>query len=195
MAFTGFYFGFPFTVMEALVKLTGADAAEARKFFRGPKSQVVEGAPRVTFDSLIRNSEKLFPSGTELARISVPARANGAFTLSGLRSGNPALRGRTGAYVDQYSGKVLASFDSREQSPGMRLALMFRPIHFGLWGGIWAKGPLVPARLCSRNSHHHRLPDVVESGCGQALSRLATVVPGNPGEGRSGSPANRYRRG
>ena len=126
--------------MEALVKLTGADAAEARKFFRGPKSQVVEGAPRVSFDSLVRKSEKLFPPGTELARISVPARANGAFTLSGLRSGNPALRGRTGAYVDQYSGKVLASFDSREQSPGMRLALMFRPIHFGLWGGIWAKG-------------------------------------------------------
>lgn len=140
MAFTGFYFGFPFTVMEALVKLTGADAAEARKFFRGPKSQVVEGAPRVSFDSLVRKSEKLFPPGTELTRISVPARANGAFTLSGVRSGNPVLRGRTGAYVDQYSGQVLASFDSREQSPGMRLALMFSPIHFGLWGGIWSKG-------------------------------------------------------
>lgn len=140
MAFTGFYFGFPFTVMEALARITGADAAEARKFFRGPKSQVVEGAPRVSLDSLIRKSQKLFASGTELTRISVPSRDDGAFTLSGVRSGNPVLRGRTGAYIDQYSGQVLASFDSREQSPGMRLALMFSPIHFGLWGGIWSKG-------------------------------------------------------
>lgn len=140
MAFTGFYFGFPFFVMGALTKITGSDAAEARKFFRSPKSQVVEGAPRVSLDSLIRKSERLFVSGTELSRISVPARANGVFTLSGVRSGNPVLRGRTGAYVDQYSGQVLASFDSREQSPGMRLALMFSPIHFGLWGGIWSKG-------------------------------------------------------
>lgn len=140
MALTGFYFGFPFFVMAALAKITGADAAEARKFFRGPKSQVVEGAPRVSLDSLVRNGRKLFPAGTDLAHISVPARANGAFTLSGVRSGNPALRGRTGAYIDQYSGQVLASFDSREQSLGMRLALMFSPIHFGLWGGIWSKG-------------------------------------------------------
>lgn len=140
MAITGFYFGFPFLVMGALAKITGADAAEARRFFRGPKSQVVEGAPRVSLDSLVSKSEELFPAGTELSRISVPARANGAFTLAGVRSGNPALRGRTGAYIDQYSGKVLASFDSREQSAGMRLALMFSPIHFGLWGGIWSKG-------------------------------------------------------
>jgi len=140
MAFTGFYFGFPFLVMGALARITGADAAEARKFFRGPKSQVVEGAPRISLDLLIPKSEKLFPPGTELSRISVPARANGAFTLSGVRSGNPALHGRTGAYIDQYSGRVLASFDSREQSLGMRLALMFSPIHFGLWGGIWSKG-------------------------------------------------------
>lgn len=140
MAFTGFYFGFPFLVMGALTKITGADATEARKFFRAPRSQLVEGSPRVSFDSLIGKSEKIFPPGTELSRISVPGRANGVFTLSGSRPGNPALRGRTGAYVDQYSGKVLASFDSREQSLGMRLALMFRPVHFGLWGGIWAKG-------------------------------------------------------
>ena len=140
MAFTGFYFGYPFLVMRAFSKITGADAAEARKFFRAPKSQVVEGAPRVSLDSVVRNSEKLFPPGTELARISVPTRANGAFTLSGVRSGNPALRGRTGAYIDQYSGQVLASFDSRQQSSGMRLVLMFSPIHFGLWGGIWSKG-------------------------------------------------------
>ena len=101
---------------------------------------MVEGAPRISLDSLVSKSEKLFPAGTELSRISVPARANGAFTLAGVRSGNPALRGRTGAYIDQYSGRVLASFDSREQSAGMRLALMFSPIHFGLWGGIWSKG-------------------------------------------------------
>ncbi|MDE2666727.1 MAG: PepSY-associated TM helix domain-containing protein [Acidobacteriota bacterium] len=140
MAFTGFYFGFPFVVMEALTRVAGADAAEVRKFFRGPKSQVVEGAPRISLDLLIRKSAKLFLPGTELSRISVPARANGAFTLAGVRSGNPALRGRTGAYIDQYSGQVLASFDSREQSPGMRLALMLSPIHFGLWGGMWSKG-------------------------------------------------------
>ena len=140
MAFTGFYFGFPFLVMGALAKITGADAAEARKFFRAPKSQVVEGASRVSFDSLITDNEKLFPDGTELSRISVPGRATGVFTLSGMHPGNPVLRGRTGVYIDQYSGQVLASFDSREQSLGMRLALMFRPIHFGLWGGLWSKG-------------------------------------------------------
>ena len=140
MAFTGIYFGFPFLVMGALTRIAGADAAEARKFFRAPRSQVVEGAPRVSFDSLIGKSESIFPRGTELSRISVPSRANGVFTLSGARPGNPVLRGRTGAYIDQYSGQVLASFDSREQSLGMRLALMFTPIHFGLWGGIWAKG-------------------------------------------------------
>ena len=140
MAFTGFYFGFPFLVIAALAKITGADAAEARKFFRAPKSQVVAGAARISFDSLISKGEKLFPPGTVLSRISVPARANGVFTLSGVRAGNPVLRGRTGAYIDQYSGQVVASFDSRKQSLGLRLVLMIAPVHFGLWGGPWSKG-------------------------------------------------------
>ncbi len=139
MAFTGFYFGFPLPVMTALAKLTGGDAAEVRQIFRRPKLSVIEGAKRVSLDGLVQDTSKLLPPGTELSSISVPTRPTGVFTVTGTRPGNPVLRGRAGAFVDQYSGQVLRSFDSREGSLGSQLVLMFGPIHFGLWGGIWSK--------------------------------------------------------
>ena len=59
--------------------------------------------------------------------------------MAGRRPGNELLRGWAGSDVDQYSGRILRRFDSRDEGFAVRAAQMVAPLHFGLWGGVWSK--------------------------------------------------------
>lgn len=139
MAFTGFYFAHSRIVTVLLVKATGGDPEQVQLLFTSPKSEIVEGGRWHPLDTIRENADSLLPEGFVLSVLRVPLTPDDSFALFGRRPGNPLSRGLGIAYVDQYSGRVLAKFDSREQSPGMRAVLACSPIHFGTWGGAWSK--------------------------------------------------------
>ena len=139
ISFTGIYFAFPIPMIAGFALATGGNVDEVKAFFSPPKSTVVEGATAYSLDALFERRASLLPEDAVLGNLGLPQEPDAPYTLFGLRKGNPLFRGLSGAFLDRYSGEPLAQFDSREQAPGIQAVLMFAPLHFGQWGGLWSK--------------------------------------------------------
>lgn len=135
---TAIYFGFPTATVAALATATGGDIERAQRFTAAPKSEVADGEP-YSLDALVARADELLPSGTRLAYIRMPSSPGASMTVAGRRPGNELFRGWAGSDVDQYTGRVLRRFDSREEGFAVQAAQMVAPLHFGSWGGAWSK--------------------------------------------------------
>ena len=99
-----------------------------------PKSVLVAGGERISFDKALAGAMAVYP-GAAFYSLSLPKDSTEAFTVSVLGK-DPAHESATDAvYLDQYSGTLLGQLPFEARSAGARARSFFKPIHMGsLWG-------------------------------------------------------------
>jgi len=97
------------------------------------------GLAKVGIDQAVATARALLPGAT-VARIAMPKDARASIVVHMKFPGDSTAPGRSWVTVDQYSGSVLASLDSRTAPPGSQIPIVNRAIHVG---GIYG----VPTRI------------------------------------------------
>jgi uncharacterized iron-regulated membrane protein len=103
------------------------------------------GPAQVTVDQAVATAEALLP-GAGVARIGMPKDARASIVVHMKFPGDSTAPGRSWVVVDQYSGAVLTSLDSRTAPVGSKIPIVNRALHVG---GIYGAPTRVLAFLTS----------------------------------------------
>jgi len=96
-------------------------------------------APSISVDDALTTARAQLP-GAAIGRIGPPKGKDGSFVITMKFPGDSTAPGRSWVVVDQYSGKALATLDSRTAPVGSKIPIVNRAIHVG---GLYG----VPTRL------------------------------------------------
>ena len=117
-----------------------------------PQSAPAQGRERIPLDRAMAIAREHLP-GTDIRWITIPNEPRGPYVMSFWQEGEPDRRfPASQIYLDQYDGRVLAVYDSLDQSAGSRIVAWLYPLHrgeaFGLVGrAVVALFGLLPAIL------------------------------------------------
>jgi uncharacterized iron-regulated membrane protein len=106
---------------------------------RDLSSKAPATAATVSIDDAVASARMRLP-GARLARILPPKEKNGSWVVQMKFPGDSTVPGRSWVVIDQYSGSVLSSLDSRTAPAGSKIPITNRAIHVG---GIYG----VPTRI------------------------------------------------
>lgn len=134
--FTGFIYNFPDFTYPVIYKLTFSPAPP-EEFVSTP----IAGKSSITLTQALDAINREIPEGI-FTQIDLPLRETDVYRVRkkvpGDWYGNPKY-GRSFAYVDQYSGKVLSAINMTQASLGEKIANGIDIFHFGLFGGIFGR--------------------------------------------------------
>lgn len=105
-----------------------------------PQSDTLSGRARLPVDFALTAASRVFPGSTTVW-IRIPKAPSDAYDLQIRQSGDPMTRfPRTHLWLDQYSGKILASRDPHQDAAGDTVLNWLVPLHdgkaFGMIGRI-----------------------------------------------------------
>jgi uncharacterized iron-regulated membrane protein len=134
--FTGFIYNFPDFTYPFIYRLTFSPLPPA-EFVSIP----ISGKSPISLTQALDAIEREIPDGI-FTQIDLPFKETDVYRvckkIPGDWYGNPTW-GRSFAYVDQYSGKVLSAIDITKASLGEKIINGMDIFHFGLFGGIWGR--------------------------------------------------------
>ncbi len=148
---TGIYFEFPVPVAGAVAKLSGMSMEQMTAMVT-PSHSAKSNSARMSFDQAMETGQRSLPQDAVATYLIAPTGADGVYALWGKHEGPVLFVGQIVVHIDQYSGQVLKTLDSRTQPLGLRLIVMTYSIHFGTWGGmttrvLWLFAGLAPGGL------------------------------------------------
>jgi len=112
--------------------------AGTAKIVKNTPSTVVPGAARITPDQAIESALASMPGTTPLA-ISVPQNPQASYLVALRFPEDLTPGGRSWANVDQYSGKVINTQNSRTVAAGTKTIIVNRAFHTGDILGVFTK--------------------------------------------------------
>lgn len=128
-AVTGAYMAFDTFTVPATYKLTGS-----KPLPEVPSSTSVEGATPISADSALRIATDFLPTAIPLW-VTMPEDRMAPYLVKMRFPEDPSSNGASIVWVDQFSGKVLAEWNSRKAPLARRIETANRPLHTGeMWG-------------------------------------------------------------
>lgn len=126
---TGAYMAFDSFTVPATYKLTGSKPSP-----EDPSSTVVADAVPISPDSAVRIAMESLPTATPLW-ITMPEDKTAAYLVKMRFPEDPSSNGASIVWVDQFSGRVLAEWNSRKAHLARRIESANRALHSGdMWG-------------------------------------------------------------
>lgn len=113
-------------------------AAGSAPVFERPKPLAPTGAPLRSESEVLAVSEALAP-GTHVVKFMLPTGKNRIAEIHREWEEGDGFGRRLLAYVDAESGKVVAAEDSRQDNGVKNAEGLTRPLHRGLWGGLFSR--------------------------------------------------------
>lgn len=102
-----------------------------------PASAVAPGRRAVSLDAAVDAAAVALPAA-RLTFVALPIRPSDTFTVYGQYPEDTNQFGRSRVWVDQYSGRVLATTSTREAALDQRVMNSFDPMHMGdLFGPVY----------------------------------------------------------
>jgi uncharacterized iron-regulated membrane protein len=133
LSLTGVIVAFDEYTVPLLYSMTHSEPADYET-----DSTPVEGAKPISVDQALAVGLATIP-GTQLVSLMPPKGAEGSWRIGLHFPEDRTPGGRTQVYVDQYSGKVIATQNSRTAPAGTRLVNLNRALHTGDVGGLPTK--------------------------------------------------------
>jgi uncharacterized iron-regulated membrane protein len=103
-----------------------------------PRSAASSASPDVPVDDALATARSALPDGT-VSFVYLPSEPRAPITVRMRTPSEWHPNGRSYAYVDRYSGKLLRVDDAREAPLGARLLHKLYPLHIGAVGGVWMR--------------------------------------------------------
>lgn len=113
-------------------------AAGLSPVFEKPKSLAATGAPLVSETEILAVTEAMAP-GTHVVKFMLPTKKNRIAEVHREWPEGDGFGRRLLAFVDGETGKVVAAEDSRQDNAVKTAEGLTRPLHRGLWAGLFSR--------------------------------------------------------
>ncbi|MEH2338603.1 PepSY-associated TM helix domain-containing protein [Nostoc sp.] len=127
--FTGFYLNFRGFVTPIIYAITFTPNPP------DPVSQPIAGSTALSLTQLLQKADAALPN-TVTTAVYLPQTPEAAIYIRKKYSHEEAILGRSGVYLDQYTGKTIQIEDALKKSLGDKVLDSFIPLHFGTFGGL-----------------------------------------------------------
>ncbi|MEH2382461.1 MAG: PepSY-associated TM helix domain-containing protein [Nostoc sp.] len=127
--FTGFYLNFRGFVTPIIYAITFTHNSP------DPVSQPIAGSTALSLTQLLQKADAALPN-TVTTAVYLPQTPEAAIYIRKKYSHEEAILGRSGVYLDQYTGKTIQIKDALKKSLGDKVLDSFILLHFGTFGGL-----------------------------------------------------------
>ncbi|MBN3939529.1 MAG: PepSY domain-containing protein [Nostoc sp. NMS9] len=127
--FTGFYLNFRGFVTPIIYAVTFTPNPP------DPVSQPIAGSTALSLTQLLQKADPALPN-TVTTAVYLPQIPEAAIYIRKKYSHEEAILGRSGVYLDQYTGKTIQIEDALNKSLGDKVLDSFILLHFGTFGGL-----------------------------------------------------------
>jgi len=118
------------SIVLVILSVTGLIMAEGHPPRPVPQSTVAGGADRLSLDAAVAAAARRFPDA-RLTYVAMPNGPTAVYNVYAKFWQDPTVFGRSRVYVDQYSGRVIQSEDTRQASWAQWWENIVEPLHFG----------------------------------------------------------------
>ncbi|MEH2413561.1 PepSY-associated TM helix domain-containing protein [Nostoc sp.] len=127
--FTGFYLNFRGFVTPIIYAITLTPNPPS------PVSQPIAGSKALSLTQLLQTADAALPDAVTTA-VYLPQSPETTLYVRKKYPQEEATLGRSGVYLDQYTGEVVQLEDALNKSLGDKVLDSFIPLHFGTFGGL-----------------------------------------------------------